>query len=301
MIAKTILVTGCAGFIGYHTIIKLLQNFNYKIYGIDDLNNYYSEKLKIERIKNIKSLNKDFIFIHSNIININHYSDVLNKIDIIVHLAAQAGVEYSFHNPDIYMKSNIEGFFQILEFARKNNIKKVIYASSSSVQYNNPQKSLYAMTKKMNEIMAEHYTFLHDIKTIGIRFSSIFGEWGRPDLVFWKWADGIKNKKPIILYNAGESTRSFTYINTAVNSIIQSIEDQKYKDLIIDSRDLTKIKMINVLNFIEKYYNQKAIIENRPLQKYDIEKTNSGISEQQSFYIYLKNFLKWFDQYANSF
>ncbi len=231
----TILVTGSAGFIGSALVRKLLSE-GQKVVGIDNLNNYYSKSLKEERLKNIfkeKSTGKKFKFYELNIDNIEALRKVSLKYkpEIIVNLAAQAGVRYSLRNPSAYTSSNLVGFSNILEICRELKVKNFIYASSSSVyglNQNIPFNenlitdhpiSYYAATKKANEILAHSYSHLFNIPTTGLRFFTVYGPWGRPDMAPMLFSKSIINKEPITIYNNAEMFRDFTYIDDVVEAI----------------------------------------------------------------------------------
>nr|WP_068129975.1 NAD-dependent epimerase [Nosocomiicoccus ampullae] len=232
---KKILITGLAGFIGSHLAKKLNQQ-GYEVIGIDNLNDYYSVNLKQDRLN---------IFLDSNFrnykINLEDTSDVLNvfeveKPDVVINLAAQAGVRYSLENPHTYITSNVNGFVNILEGCRHSNVKHLIYASSSSVYGANTTKpfstsdnidhplSLYAATKKSNELMAHTYSHLYDLPTTGLRFFTVYGPWGRPDMALFKFTKAIVNDEPIDVYNHGNMMRDFTYVDDIVEAISRLVE-----------------------------------------------------------------------------
>lgn len=232
---KKILITGLAGFIGSHLAKKLNQQ-GYEVIGIDNLNDYYSVNLKQDRLN---------ILLDSNFrnyrINLEDTNDVLNvfeveKPDVVINLAAQAGVRYSLENPHTYITSNVNGFVNILEGCRHSNVKHLIYASSSSVYGANTNKpfstsdnidhplSLYAATKKSNELMAHTYSHLYDLPTTGLRFFTVYGPWGRPDMALFKFTKAIVNDEPIDVYNHGNMMRDFTYVDDIVESISRLVE-----------------------------------------------------------------------------
>lgn len=230
MYKKKVLITGCSGFIGFHLALKLLTKKNYIVYGIDSLNNYYDLKLKKKRLA-ILSQYSNFIFFRSNIENKNKINDFFNGVNLnfIFHLAAQAGIRLSLSNPKKYFDNNIEAFFNILELARKKKVKRLFYASSSSVYGNHSGKhheklnlkpiNFYGLTKKMNEEMADMYFKQFKLKSIGFRFFTVYGEYGRPDMAYYSFTNQILNNKRINLYNKGNDFRDYSYIDDVINSI----------------------------------------------------------------------------------
>ncbi len=234
-----ILITGAAGFIGFN-LSKYLSKKNIKVFGIDNINNYYSRSLKLDRIKELKKFKK-FNFKKIDIRSEKKLSIFLKKkkIDVIIHLAAQAGVRYSLVNPTEFVQNNILGFYNVVNIAQKNNIKKIFYASSSSVygdsnnfplkenQIINP-KNIYSLSKKNNEEMAEIFSKQFNIKLIGLRFFTIYGEWGRPDMFLMKYlTSSFDRTKKFYLNNFGNHTRDFTYILDACEIIEKLIFSKK--------------------------------------------------------------------------
>lgn len=232
---KKILITGIAGFIGSHLSKKLIEE-DYDVVGIDNLNDYYSVELKEDRLKIL--LDNQF---KNYKIHLEDTEAILNvfkieKPDVVINLAAQAGVRYSLENPHTYITSNVNGFVNILEGCRHNNVKNLIYASSSSVYGANTTKpfstsdnidhplSLYAATKKSNELMAHTYSHLYNIPTTGLRFFTVYGPWGRPDMALFKFTKAIVNNEPIDVYNHGNMMRDFTYVDDIVESISRLVE-----------------------------------------------------------------------------
>ncbi len=230
-----VLVTGCAGFIGYHMSTYLLNN-SYQVIGIDNINDYYEVQLKQDRIKILQNY-RGFMF---RKINIKHKPNICKlfeeyKFDYVIHLAAQAGVRYSITNPYAYIDSNIIGFMNILEACRNFSVKHLIYASSSSVYGGNKVTpfstdhnvdhpvSLYAATKKSNELMAHTYSHLYGIPTTGLRFFTVYGPWGRPDMAYFSFTDSIIKDIPIKVFNHGNMERDFTYIDDIVEGIYKLI------------------------------------------------------------------------------
>ena len=230
------LVTGAAGFIGFHLAQKLLEQ-NHSVLGIDNFNKYYPTVLKEHRFKILENYPK-FIGKRLDLCNFNELDDCFKNFspEKIFHLAAQPGVRYSIINPFSYQKSNLEAFLSILEVVRKYKIKKLVYASSSSVYGNITETpyietqnvdtpiSLYAATKRANEIMAYTYTHLYGIQTIGLRFFTVYGPAGRPDMAIWKFADSILRNETIEVYHSGEAKRDFTYISDIVSGALSSME-----------------------------------------------------------------------------
>lgn len=237
---ETVLVTGCAGFIGYHVCDKLLKE-DYRVIGIDNLSDYYDVNIKYDRVNDLQRRYKDkFSMVGMDICSylVEGVFD-LYKPEKVIHLAAQASVRYSLVNPDVYIQSNIDGFYKIINRCALHNVKQFIYASSSSVYGENAyesfkenirtdsQESLYGATKKCNEILAEYYSNMYDMPCIGLRFFTVYGEFGRPDMFYYdivnKWTKGEKIK----LYNSGDNFRNFTYIDDAVERIYSALTDDE--------------------------------------------------------------------------
>ena len=318
-----ILITGCAGFIGYHLSKKILSNkLNYKVFGIDNLNNYYDKKLKKDRLKELKN-NKDFKFTKVDITNYNKLSNEFskNKFDIVINLAAQAGVRYSITNPRAYLDSNIIGFFNVLELSKNNNIKHLLFASTSSV-YGNAKEfplkeeystdrplSFYAATKKSNEVMAYSYSNIFKIKITGMRFFTVYGPMGRPDMALFKFTKSILDSKKINIFNKGNHSRDFTYVEDVAESIMRLIKKPSkdkipYQILNIASDNPQKLKKF--ISIIEKYVGLKAKANLLPLQKGDVGKTHADISKlidkinykpQTSLQYGIENFINWYKKY----
>ena len=301
-----ILLTGCAGFIGFHLAKKLLDS-NHKIFGVDNLNNYYDVKLKKERLKELKKY-KNFYFKKIDISNQKKLNIIfLKKIDVVINLAAQAGVQFSFKKPSNYINSNIIGFYNILELSKKHNIKKILFASSSSVYGSinkekfsenlkaDSQISLYAATKKTNETMANYYANSFGIKILAMRFFTVYGKFGRPDMSYFKFSDLIKKNKRIPLYNKGNHFRDFTYIEDAVNIVMKLLEKiNKQKKLlngnffdIVNVACGKKINLNYLVDLLKKNYNKKIKIKYLPLQKGDVKNTFSDTKKLKK---YIKNF-----------
>ena len=332
-----ILVTGAAGFIGFHTCLKLVSQ-GHEVYGIDNINDYYEPKLKFDRLNEL-GFNEAQSKLFKNEIQSTKFNSLrFSRIDLVDHesidnlfkqeqfevvcnLAAQAGVRYSIENPKAYIDSNISGFFNILEGCRNHNIKHLVYASSSSVygeskevpfstnqQVDHPI-SLYAATKKSNELMAHAYGHLYGFKTTGLRFFTVYGPWGRPDMAYYLFADAILNNQPIKVFNNGEMERDFTYIDDIVNGVTKIIEKN------IDSREHYKIYNIgnnkteslqDFIATIEIAMGKKAIKEMFPMQQGDVPQTWADISELEKLGYKsstkinegVELFIKWYKIYS---
>ena len=236
---KTVLVTGAAGFIGSNLAKRLLQDFNpIKVIGIDSITDYYDIRLKHERLKEIESLGKDWTFIQGSIADKDLIEQLFtdNKIDVVVNLAAQAGVRYSITNPDSYIESNLIGFYNILEACRHHPVEHLVYASSSSVYGSNKKipystddkvdnpVSLYAATKKSNELMAHAYSKLYNIPSTGLRFFTVYGPAGRPDMAYFGFTDKLVKGETIKIFNYGNCQRDFTYVDDIVEGVIRVMQ-----------------------------------------------------------------------------
>ncbi len=280
---ETILVTGAAGFIGFHTTKKLLELGN-KVVGIDNLNDYYDVKLKKERLKLLK--NSNFTFLKLDFSKKKELFSSLKKYKInkIIHLGAQAGVRYSIENPYAYVESNIIGTLNIFEFARLNKIKQVVYASSSSVYGKNTKQpfaeddatetqiSTYATTKKSNESLAHTYSELFCINMIGLRFFTVYGPWGRPDMAYFKFANKIIKGETIEVYNNGDMSRSFTYIDDIVNGVVTALNvDKKYEIYNLGGSEV--VRLMDFINEIENAFNLKVKIKMLGMQAGDMKDT----------------------------
>ena len=322
-----ILITGAAGFIGYHTCNYFLKN-NHSIVGIDNFNNYYDLKLKKDRVTDLKKKYKNRKFKLFNIdLNNNRKLSILfkkEKFDIVVNLAAQAGVRYSLKNPTPYINSNIKGFVNILEKCKEYKIKNFVFASSSSV-YGKTKKnifsetdkatsplSLYASTKRCNEIIAHSYSHLYGLKITGLRFFTVYGPWGRPDMAYYKFVKNILQKKPIQVYNYGNHTRDFSYIDHVVKGIyLVALEKNKKKN---NSKNFEIYNLANgkpqslkyLIKIIEKKLKMTSIKNYVGLQQGDVEKTFAntkkfvkeyGIKGSTNLETGISIFIKWFKSY----
>ena len=287
-----ILVTGAAGFIGYHLCESLLKD-DIIICGVDNLNNYYDVNLKVERIKKLKC-NKNFIFKKIDISINEQLSKVFNefKPEKVINLAAQAGVRYSIDNPYVYANSNLVGFINIIELCRLNKIEGFIYASSSSVYGNNKSLpfsvldrvdtpvSLYGATKRANELIAYSYSNLYNLNTTGLRFFTVYGPWGRPDMAYFSFTDKIYKRKTIEVFNKGEMYRDITYIDDIISGIKSSI-NKNYKFEIFNLGNGKSEKLMDMISLIEDELKIKAKIKLKGMQPGDMINTFSDNSHSK--------------------
>ncbi|ONG87944.1 NAD-dependent epimerase [Bacillus cereus] len=294
---KTYLVTGAAGFIGMHLSKQLLE-MDCKVIGYDNLNDYYEVSLK-ERRLNILNQYEKFIFHKADLTDKEYLEQLFaeNDINIVINLAAQAGVRYSIENPDAYIQSNVVGFLNILEMCRHHKVEHLLYASSSSVygankkipfstedQVDNPV-SLYAATKKSNELMAHTYSHLYNVPTTGLRFFTVYGPYGRPDMAYFSFTKAITEGKPIKVFNEGDMYRDFTYIDDIVDGIIKLLENSPVlnnKELPYKVYNIGNNKPVKLLDFIqaiESAVGKKAIKEYYPMQPGDVYQTYADVSD----------------------
>ena len=315
-----ILITGAAGFIGFNLSKYLLENSKLKVLGVDNLNNYYSTTLKLDRIKELKKF-KNFKFEKIDITNKKRLNDFLGnrKISVIINLAAQAGVRYSLLKPTEFVENNILGFYNILNFAKKHNIKKILYASSSSVygdsnsfplneKQNIKPKNIYALSKKINEEMANVFSSQFKISLIGLRFFTVYGEWGRPDMFMMKYLNSSYNtSKKFYLNNYGNHIRDFTYIKDACKIVAKLLFSKKsINNQIFNICSNKPINLSKIINKINKLTNKKPRLLKRSLQKADVIKTHGsnkkiikkiGKVKFTDIEIGLKRTVKWFVKY----
>lgn len=339
-----ILVTGAAGFIGYHLTNSLLKE-GFEVVGIDNINNYYSTDLKFARLKEagiseeainwhqkvVSSKNPGYAFYRINLEDRDEMNRLFEteKFDLVCNLAAQAGVRYSIENPHAYIQSNIVGFANILEACRHNNIKHLVYASSSSVYGNNKKMplstsdfvdnpiSLYAATKKSNELMAHTYSHLYGFPTTGLRFFTVYGPWGRPDMAYFLFTKNILSGKSIKVFNQGDLYRDFTYIDDIVEGIVKILkrpplappkgedtESCPYK--VYNIGNSSPVKLMDFIDTIEKALGQEAKKEFHDMQPGDVYKTFADVSDLEKDFDYAPNtslekgieeFVKWYNSY----
>ena len=233
---KTVLVTGAAGFIGSNLVKRLFHDVkDIKVVGIDSITDYYDVNIKYERLKEIEALNRDWTFFHASIADKDAVNKIFteNDVAVVVNLAAQAGVRYSITNPDAYIQSNLIGFYNILEACRHHEVEHLVYASSSSVYGSNKKVpystddkvdnpvSLYAATKKSNELMAHAYSKLYDIPSTGLRFFTVYGPAGRPDMAYFGFTDKLVKGETIKIFNYGNCKRDFTYVDDIVEGVVR--------------------------------------------------------------------------------
>jgi UDP-glucuronate 4-epimerase len=334
-----ILVTGAAGFIGFHTCLKLIKQ-GHDVYGIDNINDYYDPKLKFNRLKEL-GFNKTEATIFKTEIQSSKYDwlrfsriDLVDDIsidnlfeveqfEVVCNLAAQAGVRHSIENPKAYIDSNISGFLNILEGCRNHKVKHLVYASSSSVYGENKKVpfettdsvdhpiSLYAATKKSNELMAHTYGHLYGFKTTGLRFFTVYGPWGRPDMAYYLFAEAISKNTPIKVFNNGEMERDFTYIDDIVNGVTKIIEanivDREHYKIYNIGNNKTE-SLMDFITIIEKALNKKASKEMMPMQAGDVPKTWANIKEIKNDFEYqpktsisvgISKFINWYLNYKS--
>ena len=334
-----ILVTGAAGFIGYH-LVKSLVEANHEVIGLDNINDYYSTNLKFDRLnelginkdsaKDFLSLNgsnlfQNFKFIRMNLEDRENLPKLFNeqKFDVVCNLAAQAGVRYSIENPETYIDSNIVGFLNVLQCCRNYNIKKLVYASSSSVYGDNKKTpfeeidntdkpiSLYAASKKSNELMAHTYSHLFKLNTIGLRFFTVYGSWGRPDMAYYLFADAITKDEAIKVFNNGDLSRDFTHIEDIVIGVKSALLSDSSTKNFYELYNIGNNKPVVLTKFIEtieKYLGKKSIQKMLPMQDGDVKKTWASISKLTKDYNFqnkvsldkgIEEFINWYKVYHN--
>jgi UDP-glucuronate 4-epimerase len=314
---QSILVTGAAGFIGFHLSRKLLEKGN-RVIGVDNLNPYYDVTLKKARLDRLKPL-QDFFFYEEDIQNLSGLKEIFQKHSIgrVCNLAAQAGVRHSLKDPFSYQKSNLEGFLNLLELARAHEISNFVYASSSSV-YGDSAKipfsvddrvdrpvSLYGATKKANELMAFAYNHLFSIPCTGLRFFTVYGPWGRPDMALFLFTDAILNDRPINVYNYGRMKRDFTYIDDVVEGTIAALE-KPFAYEVFNLGNSDPIELMDFIGIIEEELGREAQKNMMPLQPGDVLETSADIGKSKDMLGFsprtpiregIKKFLAWYREY----
>ena len=336
---ETLLITGAAGFIGFHLCKDLIKN-GYSVVGIDNLNTYYDIKLKKDRISKLLEIPNSkilFKFIKCDLVNKEELDSIFRRFNpkTVINLAAQAGVRYSMKNPESYYYSNLLGFGNILECCRKHKINHFIFASSSSVYGNTkniPFKesdkvdhpiSLYAATKRSNEIIAHSYSHLYNLPTTGLRFFTVYGPWGRPDMSYFIFTEKILKGEPIKVFNNGKMMRDFTYIYDVVIALRRLIQkkpeiNSKFDYLnpnastswapfrIFNIGNSSPTNLVDFIAFIEKNLKKKAIKQMLPIQPGDVENTFANIESLNNWIGYkpsttieigIKKFIDWYIGY----
>jgi UDP-glucuronate 4-epimerase len=318
---STIMVTGAAGFIGFHVAQALLDQGE-TVVGLDDFNSYYDPRLKIAR--------EDILKRHSNFVSINVDISDLGPIEtlfrnyspsVVCHLAAQAGVRYSLRNPYAYQKSNIEGFVNLIEQSKQHSVDRFVYASSSSVYGGNTKLpyseddpvetpvSLYAATKRSNELIAYTYTHLWDMQTIGLRFFTVYGPWGRPDMAYWSFLEAMRYGEPIKVFNYGRNRRDFTYIDDVTTGVLAALTvDKLDKYEIINLGNNQPVELMDFINSLEDLSGLKAIKEMVPAQPGDVVVTFASIDRASRKLGFkpstplkdgLRQFIRWYEDQSS--
>tara|TARA_B100000519_G_scaffold184745_1_gene179368 strand:- start:9 stop:968 length:960 start_codon:yes stop_codon:yes gene_type:complete len=314
---KKILVTGSSGFIGMHLCKKLLDD-GYIVFGIDNMNDYYDLNLKENRLKVLQKY-KNYEFFEEDISQLKSIKTIFKECqpEKVVNLAAQAGVRYSLENPHAYMDSNIVGFMNILEVCRDQKIRGLVYASSSSVYGGNEiipfsvedrvdrPISIYAASKKSNELMAYSYSHLYGLNTTGLRFFTVYGPWGRPDMAYYMFCDKILKEKPISVFNNGKVYRDFTYIDDIIKGTIAAINTNHNYE-IFNLGNSHCVGVMDMIHIIEECLGKKAIIDFKDMQPGDVKKTFADISYSKEKLNYdpeielsegIPNFIDWYKAY----
>ena len=341
--SKQILVTGAAGFIGYHLCEALIKQ-GYHVIGLDNINDYYDVNLKYARLNELGITKKAAMvfseiseskvhgrrmqFIRLNLEDREKLPELFKKFnfDMVCNLAAQGGVRYSIENPEAYIDSNVTGFLNILECCRHHHVKRLVYASSSSVYGNSDlipfeetanvdePISLYAATKKSNELMAHTYSHLYKIETIGLRFFTVYGPWGRPDMAMFLFTDAIINNKPIKVFNNGKLSRDFTYIHDIIQGVVNTLIKDSKNDSLYKLYNIGNGKPVKLLDFIEsleKVLDNSAKKNMLPMQAGDVYQTFSNTTSLERDYNYkpqitvdkgIQEFVLWYKSfYKNNF
>ena len=342
---KTVLVTGAAGFIGSNLVMRLFHDFrNIRVIGVDSITDYYDVNIKYERLKEIELLNRDWTFFHASIADKDAVERIFSedRISVVVNLAAQAGVRYSITNPDAYVQSNLIGFYNILEACRHYEVEHLVYASSSSVYgsnktvpYSTDDKvdnpvSLYAATKKSNELMAHAYSKLYNIPSTGLRFFTVYGPAGRPDMAYFGFTDKLVKGETIKIFNYGNCKRDFTYVDDIVEGVVRVMQHAPEKENGEDGLPIPPYKVYNIGNshpenllefvtilqeelvragVLPKDYDFDSHKELVPMQPGDVPVTYADTTSLEQDFAFkpgtslrdgLRNFAEWYVKFYNT-
>ena len=342
---KTVLVTGAAGFIGSNLVKRLFKDINnIKVIGIDSITDYYDVNIKYERLKEIEVLGCDWQFYQTSIADRTSLENIFteNKISVVVNLAAQAGVRYSITNPDAYIESNLIGFYNILEACRHHEVEHLVYASSSSVYGSNKKVpystddkvdnpvSLYAATKKSNELMAHAYSKLYNIPSTGLRFFTVYGPAGRPDMAYFGFTNKLREGKTIQIFNYGNCKRDFTYVDDIVEGVVRVMQHAPEKENGEDGLPIPPYKVYNIGNshpenllefvtilqeelvragVLSKDYDFESHKELVPMQQGDVPVTYADTTSLEQDFAFkpgtslrdgLRNFAEWYVKFYNT-
>lgn len=342
---KTVLVTGAAGFIGSNLVMRLFHDFrNIRVIGVDSITDYYDVNIKYERLKEIELLNRDWTFVHASIADKDAVERIFSedRISVVVNLAAQAGVRYSITNPDAYVQSNLIGFYNILEACSHYEVEHLVYASSSSVYgsnktvpYSTDDKvdnpvSLYAATKKSNELMAHAYSKLYNIPSTGLRFFTVYGPAGRPDMAYFGFTDKLVKGETIKIFNYGNCKRDFTYVDDIVEGVVRVMQHAPEKENGEDGLPIPPYKVYNIGNshpenllefvtilqeelvragVLPKDYDFESHKELVPMQPGDVPVTYADTTSLEQDFAFkpgtslrdgLRNFAEWYVKFYNT-
>ena len=342
---KTVLVTGAAGFIGSNLVMRLFHDFrNIRVIGVDSITDYYDVNIKYERLKEIELVNRDWTFVHASIADKDAVERIFSedRISVVVNLAAQAGVRYSITNPDAYVQSNLIGFYNILEACRHYEVEHLVYASSSSVYgsnktvpYSTDDKvdnpvSLYAATKKSNELMAHAYSKLYNIPSTGLRFFTVYGPAGRPDMAYFGFTDKLVKGETIKIFNYGNCKRDFTYVDDIVEGVVRVMQHAPEKENGEDGLPIPPYKVYNIGNshpenllefvtilqeelvragVLPKDYDFDSHKELVPMQPGDVPVTYADTTSLEQDFAFkpgtslrdgLRNFAEWYVKFYNT-
>ena len=342
---KTVLVTGAAGFIGSNLVMRLFHDFrNIRVIGVDSITDYYDVNIKYERLKEIELLNRDWTFVHASIADKDAVERIFSedRISVVVNLAAQAGVRYSITNPDAYVQSNLIGFYNILEACRHYEVEHLVYASSSSVYGSNKKTpystddkvdnpvSLYAATKKSNELMAHAYSKLYNIPSTGLRFFTVYGPAGRPDMAYFGFTDKLVKGETIKIFNYGNCKRDFTYVDDIVEGVVRIMQHAPEKENGEDGLPIPPYKVYNIGNshpenllefvtilqeelvragVLPKDYDFDSHKELVPMQPGDVPVTYADTTSLEQDFAFkpgtslrdgLRNFAEWYVKFYNT-